>query len=227
MSLLSCKDIGYSYQDGTGIRTILDHVNFDFEAGKMYAILGVSGSGKTTFLSLISGLDTPMSGQIYYQDKDIQDMTLEKYRRDVVGMIFQNYNLIPYMNALQNVLVALGIGKDKDHDLNKKALHYLEQVGIDHEMSKRKITKLSGGEQQRVAIARALCKNATIILADEPTGNLDQKMADSIIALLKKLAHDENKCIIIVTHSERVAKESDVVLRLNTDIKGFEVDELS
>lgn len=223
MSVLSVKDVCYAYKDGNSERVILDSVSVDFECGKFYSILGVSGSGKTTFLSLISALDQPQKGEILYQGEDIRKIGLEKYRRNQIGIIFQSYNLIPYLNAYQNVLVAMGISENVNKQTMKEdAYRYLENVGIKREMSHRKVNQLSGGEQQRVAIARAMSTNVDILIADEPTGNLDQKTAVGIIEIFKKLAHEENKCVIVVTHSDMIAKESDIVLKLNTDIKGFE-----
>lgn len=223
MSILSVRNVSYSYPDGDRLRGILSHVNYNFEKGKFYTILGVSGSGKTTFLSLISGLDSPMDGAIYYNDEDIEKIGLEKYRRNDIGIVFQNYNLIPYLNGVQNVLVAMGISDNVDKKTMKEdAYAFLESVGIDKETAERKVTQLSGGEQQRVAIARALSTNVSIIMADEPTGNLDKQTSQTIVDIFKDLAHQHDKCIIVVTHSDMIANQSDIILKLNTDIKGFE-----
>ena len=224
MSLLSVRNISYSYQDGSSVRTILSNVSYNFEKGKFYTILGVSGSGKTTFLSLISGLDTPENGGIFYNDKNIEEIGLDNYRKNDIGIVFQNYNLIPYLNGVQNVLVAMGISDNVDKKTMKEdAYKFLESVNIDFETANRSVNKLSGGEQQRVAIARALSTKVSIIMADEPTGNLDKETGQTIVNIFKKLAHEEDKCIIVVTHSDIIANQSDVILRLNTDIKGFEV----
>lgn len=223
MSVLAVKNVNYSYQDGSGIRSILSNVSYEFEKGKFYSILGVSGSGKTTFLSLISGLDTPQNGAIYYEGENIETIGYEKYRRNDIGIVFQNYNLIPYLNGYQNVLVAMGISDNVDKNTMKEdAYKFLEKVGIDKETSMRKVNKLSGGEQQRVAIARALSTNVSILMADEPTGNLDKETGQKIVEIFKRLAHEEDKCVIVVTHSDMIAQQSDVVLQLNTDIKRFE-----
>ena len=223
MSILSVRNISYSYQDGTRIRNILNRVTYNFEKGKFYSILGVSGSGKTTFLSLISGLDSPMDGGIFYEGEDIEKIGLDKYRKNDIGIVFQNYNLIPYLNGYQNVLVAMGISDNVEKKtMHEDAYKFLESVGIDKETSLRSVNRLSGGEQQRVAIARALSTNVNIIMADEPTGNLDKETGQNIVDIFKKLAHEEDKCIIVVTHSDMIANQSDVILKLNTDIKGFE-----
>ena len=223
MSILSVRNVSYSYPDGNKMRGILSRVSYNFEKGKFYSILGVSGSGKTTFLSLISGLDSPMDGGIFYEGKNIEEIGLEKYRKNDIGIVFQNYNLIPYLNGYQNVLVAMGISDNVDKSTMKQdAFKYLESVGIDKETALRKVNQLSGGEQQRVAIARALSTDISILMADEPTGNLDKETAQTIIEIFKRLAHEEDKCIIVVTHSDMIANQSDIILKLNTDIKGFE-----
>lgn len=222
MSVLSVRSVSYSYQDGSHLRTILSRVSYNFEKGKFYSILGVSGSGKTTFLSLISGLDSPEEGGIFYEDKNIEEIGLEKYRKNMIGIVFQNYNLIPYLNGYQNVLVAMGISDNVNKKTMKEdAYQFLESVGIDKETSNRSVNQLSGGEQQRVAIARALSTDISILMADEPTGNLDKETGKTIVDIFKRLAHEENKCIIVVTHSDLIANQSDVVLKLDTDIKGF------
>ena len=222
MSILKTKDLYFTYPDGDSRRVILNQLNTSFEKGKFYTILGSSGCGKTTFLSVIGALDKPESGEVLYDGKNIEEIGLERYRRNHVGMVFQNYNLIPYMNGLQNVMVALGITENKiEQDKEKYALEVLASVGIDEIKARRKIKRLSGGEQQRVAIARTLATNADIILADEPTGNLDSKTSDTIVELFKELAHERNKCVIVVTHSIEVAKQSDIILRMNSYTQDF------
>lgn len=217
MSILEAKDLHFTYPDGEGRRIILNHVNYQFEQGKFYAILGESGSGKTTFLSLLAGLDKPESGEISYEGTSIQKIGFEKYRRNDIAIVFQSYNLIPYLSAVENVLVATS-ATDNELPKNRKeyALELLEMVGIDRSKTKRRVTKLSGGEQQRVAIARALSTNVNVILADEPTGNLDEAMGEVIVGEFAKLAHEKNKCVIIVTHSKEVAKQSDIQLTLDS-----------
>lgn len=222
MSILETKDLYFTYPDGDSRRVILNQLNTSFEKGKFYTILGSSGCGKTTFLSVIGALDKPESGEVLYDGKNIEEIGLERYRRNHVGMVFQNYNLIPYMNGFQNVMVALGITENKiEQDKEKYALEVLASVGIDEIKARRKIKRLSGGEQQRVAIARTLATNADIILADEPTGNLDSKTSDTIVELFKELAHERNKCVIVVTHSIEVAKQSDIILRMNSYTQDF------
>lgn len=224
MSILETKDLYFTYPDGEYRKVILNEVNVSFEKGKFYTILGASGSGKTTFLSLLAALDKPERGEILLNGETIESIGYEKYRRNNIGIVFQSYNLIPYMNALENVMVAMSItDNEMDKDMNSKALEILASVGIDGTKATRRINGLSGGEQQRVAIARAISTNVEVILADEPTGNLDAKTSETIIDLFKELAHNRNKCVIMVTHSEMIANRSDVILKLNTDTQDFEI----
>lgn len=219
MSVLKVENLRKEYQDGDDVRVILDNINYCFDKGKIYTIVGESGSGKTTFLSIIAGLDTPTNGTVYYHDNDILKMGLTKYRNDNMSIVFQSYNLINYLTALENVIIAMDIdnhsGKTKNKENSKEyAKKLLEKVGITGSKQTRFVNKLSGGEQQRVAIARALATSPDLILADEPTGNLDSKTGREIIKLLKDLATNENKCVIIVTHSSDVEKASDVKIKL-------------
>jgi len=219
MSLVKVQDINYYFQDGDQQRYILKDVNCEFEKGKFYTILGASGSGKTTFLSLLSALDKPKSGTILYNEKEIQEIGYEKFRRNHIGIVFQQYNLIPYMTALENVLVAMSITENTLPDKHKViALNLLEYMGIDYDKANRVVTKLSGGEQQRVAIARALSTDVELILADEPTGNVNEDMADELVNVFQKLAHEYGKCVVVVTHSTQIAEQSDVTYRLSRGV---------
>lgn len=210
MAILETKKMDYYYQDGDKRRFILKDTNVAFEKGAFYTILGQSGSGKTTFLSLISALDTPKSGQILFKDKDIKTMGYDKYRRDAISIIFQSYNLVPYLTAAENVMVAMSITDNKLPENQKEvAYNLLDYIGITKGKADRLVNQLSGGEQQRVAIARALSTNVDIILADEPTGNLDEEMEQEIVNIFKRLADEHNKCVIVVTHSNEIASQSD------------------
>ena len=176
----------------------------EFEKGKFYTILGVSGSGKTTLLSLLAGLDEPQSGKILYNNQDIREKGYENHRKNNVSLIFQNYNLIDYMTPLENLKI-----------VNPKAdKTILNELGLKDDEIKRNVLKLSGGQQQRVAIARTLVANSPVILADEPTGNLDSDTEEEIIEILKTSAHKHGKCVIVVTHSKDLANKSDVILEL-------------
>ncbi|MGT2667506.1 ABC transporter ATP-binding protein [Streptococcus rifensis] len=216
MAILETKNVNYFYQDGEQRRTILKETTAQFEKGVFYTILGQSGSGKTTFLSLISALEEPKGGQVLYRGRDIKELGYHQFRRDNVGIIFQQYNLIPYMTAVENVLVPMAITHNElPKDQKEVAYNLLDYIGLDKLKADRLINQLSGGEQQRVAIARALATNVDIILADEPTGNLDEEMEAEIVAIFKKLAHEHGKCVIVVTHANEIAKESDQILYLH------------
>ena len=206
---LEIENLSYSYQNGEKTQKVLDDINAKFEAGKIYAIVGESGSGKTTFLSLISALDKLQDGDIKYNGKSLKKITGQEFRLKYVNIVFQSYNLIKYMTAAENVEVAADFDNRKV-DVNK----YLKKVGINEVEGKRLVNKLSGGQQQRVAIARALASNSPIIMADEPTGNLDEDTEEKIIEIFKTLAHKDGKIVIIVTHSRQVAKKADKVLTL-------------
>ncbi|MFI3836172.1 ABC transporter ATP-binding protein [Streptococcus equinus] len=208
---LQTKNIGYWYTNNPDDYLFKD-VNLTFEKGKVYSILGQSGSGKTTFLSLLAGLDSPKTGQIYLDDTDINKSGLTNYRRNAVSTIFQAYNLMTYMTARQNVQTALEIS-NKSVD-NAKIEELFELVGIPREMIDKPVLKLSGGQQQRVAIVRALATGHDLIIADEPTGNLDEETTQDIVSIFKKIAHQQNKTVIIVTHETAVAKETDVIFEL-------------
>ncbi|GAE02453.1 ABC-transporter [Clostridium botulinum B str. Osaka05] len=220
-AVLEFKNVNYSYKDGGKELVILDSVDFNFEGGKFYTILGASGSGKTTALSLASALDSPKSGEILYEGKDIKKIGLTNYRNQYIGIVFQAYNLINYMTGIQNIITAMEITKNEISDKKQNAYELIEKVGLTREEGDRSVLNLSGGQQQRVAVARALSTNAKIILADEPTGNLDSKTSIDIIKLFQKLAHEDNKCIIMVTHSLEIASMSDVII--NLDNKKFRV----
>lgn len=220
MKILKTKNLKYYYEDGDSRRVIFDDVNIEFEKGIFYTIIGESGSGKTTLLSLLAGLDSPKDGSVLYNDEDISKLGLDKYRRNSISMVFQDYNLISYLNAYDNVYTAMDIS-DNTKKLDKKTISkaLLLKVGISESKMKRRINKLSGGERQRVAIARALATNTDIIIADEPTGNLDLETSDYIVKIFKELAKEYNKTIIMVTHNEDIAKVSDVIYKIDQKTK--------
>lgn len=211
--VLKLENVGYKYKDSKD-DYVFSNINFEFEKGKVYAIKGKSGAGKTTLLSLICGLDKKYDGNIYYQNKNLKKLDLDRYRNNDIGIVFQSYNLLVHMNAIENVVLSMDINGVKEKNKNKVALEYLKQVGLDSNQAKRRVLKLSGGEQQRVAIARSLSYNPNVIIADEPTGNLDLETENDILKIFKDLAKNENKCIIIVTHSKNVSDQCDVVYEL-------------
>lgn len=201
MGVLSLNKVNYSYRNG---KSILNDISMEFEKGKFYTILGVSGSGKTTLLSLLAGLDEPKNGEVLYNNENIKIKGYENHRKNNISLIFQNYNLIDYMTPLENLKI-----------VNPKAdKTILNKLGLTDEEINRNILQLSGGQQQRVAIARTLVADSPVILGDEPTGNLDSKTANEIIEILKTSAHEHGKCVIVVTHSDEVAKKSDAILML-------------
>lgn len=215
MSILKLENVGYRYKDAPKDVYVFKDINYEFKQGKMYAIKGKSGSGKTTLLSLITGLEKCTEGKVLYEDKDLKKMNLDRYRNTDIGIVFQSYNLLPRLTALENIILSMDISKVKVKNKKQKALELMESVGLSKEHSNRKILKLSGGEQQRIAIARSLSYNPKIIIADEPTGNLDKETEGEILKIFSKLAKEENKCIIIVTHSQNVCDEVDTIYELN------------
>jgi putative ABC transport system ATP-binding protein len=217
MSILKVENLEHHYVDGDKTRKILKGIDYSFEKGKLYTIAGPSGSGKTTFLSIAAGLDIQKSGKVMYNAKDIRDIGLTNYRKECASIVFQSYNLINYLTALENVVLAMEISGDIK-DKKKIAMEKLSEVGFDLDKMNRIVSKLSGGEQQRVAIARAISTNPELIFADEPTGNLDKNTESDIIEIFKKLASEQNKCIIVVTHSSELEAASDVNIKLKDGI---------
>ena len=209
--VLELQDLCYSYEKGG--KNVINSLNLTFEKGKIYAIVGKSGAGKTTLLSLLSGLAKPTSGKILFNGKDIAKVNKYNYRSKLVGVVFQSFNLLPYLSATENVMLSMDISGKKIKNKKEQAVKLLEKVNLEKEDLDRGILKLSGGQQQRVAIARALSYEPDIIFADEPTGNLDLDTQNDIMKILRTLA-DEGKCIIIVTHSPDVSRRSDVVYEL-------------
>lgn len=201
MSVLSFSNLSYSYDRK---RNVFSNISAEMELGKIYAILGASGCGKTTLLSLLGGLDTAARGKILFNGKDIMESGLENHRRNHVSFIFQSYNLIDYMTPVENVALTSKLPAEP----------VLEKMGLTKEEMKRNVLQLSGGQQQRVAIARALASEAPVILADEPTGNLDEDTAMSIMQILEESVRRMKKCAVIVTHSHEIVKRADVVFHL-------------
>ena len=202
MSILSMENVNYSYEKMN--KKVLRNVSVDFEEGTMYAIVGNSGEGKSTMLGILAGLDVPSSGKVKFNGEDITVKGYSYHRQKQISLVFQNYNLIDYMTPIENLRL---VNPTANEDI-------LLDLGLSKDEITRNVMKLSGGQQQRVAIGRALVSDAPVILADEPTGNLDEKTARDIIALLKKIAHEDNKCVVMVTHSKKLAEKADQVLTL-------------
>jgi len=216
MPQLVIDNISYSYRNAT--TQAVKNANCSFEPGKFYAIMGPSGSGKSTLLSMLAGLDLPTEGEVIFGDSKLREMDLDRYRRENVSMIFQAFQLFPLLTALENVCYPMELSGAETKDAKPKAAELLQHVGITDEKHKRYPSNLSGGEQQRVAIARSLASGAKIILADEPTGNLDVENGDAVIGILKRLAHEEGYCIIVVTHDFDIAKTADVMYRMTDGV---------
>lgn len=224
MSLLKLDNVSYKYDKE--LDNVLESIDYNFESGKIYAIIGKSGAGKTTLLSLLSGLAGPTQGKILLNDKDISSIDKYNLRSQYVGVVFQSFNLLPHLTALENVILSMDISGKKYADKKVNALEILKKVDLNEEEASRRVLKLSGGQQQRVAIARAISYNPDIILADEPTGNLDRDTQAEIMDIFRMLAN-EGKCVIIVTHSPVVADLSDIKYELLKSVKKKTNDKVS
>ncbi|MCL2014042.1 MAG: ABC transporter ATP-binding protein [Oscillospiraceae bacterium] len=222
-NVLSLKEVSYKYEGEK--KSVLKNISADFETGKIYTIVGKSGAGKSTLLSLISGLDVAGAGIISCKGEDIRNVNRDKYRAQNVGVVFQGYNMLTNLSALQNIILSMNISSSPEKDKKTYAYTLLGKMGIDRDTADRKVIKLSGGEQQRVGIARALSHNPPILIADEPTGNLDSETEGEILKIFETLAREENRCVIIVTHSRRVTSIADIVYGIKdgklTQIKGY------
>jgi len=216
MSTLTLQNVSYKYE-GTN-KTIFNDVNLKFETGKVYTIVGKSGAGKSTLLSLLSGLDVATGGRIDYDGENLAEINRNRYRARKAGIIFQSLNLLTNATAIDNIVLSMNISGVQEPDKKSKTYALLEKVGINKEKAHRKILKLSGGEQQRIGIARALAHDPELIIADEPTGNLDQDTEKNILKIFTQLAHNEGKCVIIVTHSKKVAAVADEIWGLDKGV---------
>ena len=212
--LLSIKNASYQYSDVAEGEYALRDVSYDFKQGKIYAIRGRSGTGKTTLLSLISGLERCTEGEIIFNGKNLGNIDLDYYRSHDIGIVFQSYNLLPFMTASENIILSMDASGIKGKNKKEEAIKLMQSVGLKESYADRKVLRLSGGEQQRVAIARSLSYNPKMIVADEPTGNLDKQTEEEIMKIFRDLAHKQNKCVIIVTHSQTVCDMVDKVYEL-------------
>jgi len=216
MASLRIEEVSYRYKNGD--RDVLKEVSCQFEKGKLTSIVGPSGSGKTTLLSIMAGLDCPATGSVLINGEDLADLDLDQYRRERISMIFQAFHLFPLLTAVENVCYPIEMSGVSKADATKRAKELLEAVHISEDKHKRYPSNLSGGEQQRVAIARALSTGAKVLLADEPTGNLDGANGEAVMEILRNLAHEGEYCVIIVTHNMDIADASDVVYRMSDGV---------
>ncbi|MCI9190871.1 MAG: ABC transporter ATP-binding protein [Lachnospiraceae bacterium] len=209
MCILKMENVCYRYPRAD--RYILKGINVEFEKGKIYGIIGKSGSGKTTILSLLSRMVTCTEGRILYQGNNLDNLNENEYRTKHIGVVFQGYNLIPGASSLENLLIAESIAGKRGKTSCEMAHRMLEEVGIDEKLMHKKVKYLSGGEQQRVAIARAVCNSPDILIADEPTSNLDSDTAEAVMELLCGLSRRQDTCVIIVSHSQSIVEKTDEV----------------
>ena len=216
MNALTLENVSYTYPGGTS--PVVKNATYGFEAGKLYAVVGPSGSGKSTLLSMLAGLDMPGSGDVILQEENLKSLDLDKYRREGVSIIFQAFCLLPLLTVRENVCLPMEMQGISEANARERAAEALVKVGIEESKHKRFPSALSGGEQQRVAIARSLCSGAPVLLADEPTGNLDGENTRVVMDILRRLAHEEGRCVIVVTHDPEVAEAADQVLRMKDGV---------
>ena len=216
MSKLRIENVSYRYKNGD--RDVLKNITCEFENGKVTAIVGPSGSGKTTFLSIMAGLDRPTEGAVLIDEDDLINLDLAQYRRERISMIFQAFHLFPLLTALENVCYPMELNGASRKEAEARGKELLEAVYISEDKHNRYPANLSGGEQQRVAIARALSSGARVLLADEPTGNLDVANGKAVMDILHKLAHDEDYCIVVVTHNLEIAESADIVFSMSDGV---------
>ena len=214
MEKIRVENVSYSYQNQYQKIEAVKEVSCSFEAGNMYAITGESGSGKSTFLSLLAGLDRPESGTILVEGENLLEMDRDAYRRKQISVVYQAFHLFPLLNAVENVMCPMELQGISRREARKQAEDCLREVGLGEKIFHQYPKMMSGGEQQRVAIARAMAAQGRILLADEPTGNLDSENEENIVELLKGLAHERDYLVIVVTHNPEVARQADVCLKM-------------
>jgi len=216
MAIIELQDVSYNYSSKFQRVDALKHVTCSFEEGKVYAIVGKSGSGKSTLLSLLAGLDLPSAGEVLYEGKPTSTMDLAKYRRECAAMIYQNFRLFPLLTVSENITFPMELRGFAGEKARQRARELVERVALPESVLDRFPGMLSGGEQQRVGIARALSMDTRLILADEPTGNLDDENGRNITDILISLAHDDGYCVVIATHDLGVLPDMDVVYQMKS-----------
>ena len=224
MEILRADNVSFSYVNRFQRVDAVKNVSCTFKTGKAYAIVGKSGSGKTTLLSMLGGLENPTEGEVLLKGKPLRMLDRDAYRRDSAAVIYQSLNLFPLLTAIENVMYPLKLRGVPTEEARERAKIALRSVDIKPEQFKRLPSRLSGGEQQRVAIARAIASNAELILADEPTGNLDITNGDQVVSILLRLAHEEDRCVIIVTHDLEIAAEADEILMMKDGVMEQETE---
>ena len=218
MSILELRGTGYTYRTQYQQVEALKGVSYSFETGKLHAIMGRSGSGKTTLLSLMAGLDLPTAGQVLFEGTPTSEMDLERYRREKAAVIYQNFRLFPLLTVAENVMYPMELQGMRPKQAKEKAAALVERAGLPSSVLNRFPTMLSGGEQQRVAIARALGMETRLLLADEPTGNLDVANGENVLAILEGLAHEEDYCVVVVTHDPAIGVRADALMELRDGV---------
>lgn len=216
-AILDFKDLSYTYKNRKKIVNVLSHVDYTFEKGKFYVIVGPARSGKTTLLALASAFESPTEGTVLFRGENIANIGANRYRSNNVGIVFQSNNLLSYMNAVQNLLFAMKITENPVKCDKSEALKLLQRVGVEGSKGSRNVNKLTSGDRQRVSIARAISTGAELILADEPTGSLDARSTKAIVEIFQSLAHEDGKCVIMVTHIRDFASQADVALQLQEE----------
>lgn len=214
MAILELKDVCFSYGDKKEEKQVLISINASFQQGKIYAVIGKSGSGKSTLISLMAGLATPTSGEVCFEGQSTGSLDLEEYRRTCAALIFQDFMLFPLLTVQENIMYPMELCKVGKEEAFLRSKLLAQKVFLPEELLHKYPERISGGEKQRVAIARALAMDRRLLLADEPTGNLDEENTKGVVELLKKLAHEENRCVIIVTHDLEVMEEADEVYHM-------------
>ena len=216
MNALTLENVSYTYPGGAA--PVVKNASYEFESGKLYAVVGPSGSGKSTLLSMLAGLDMPGEGDVLLKEENLKTLDLDQYRREGVSIIFQAFCLLPLLTVIENVCLPMEMQGIPVSAAKQQAAEALVKVGIEEGKHRRFPSALSGGEQQRVAIARSLCSGAPVLLADEPTGNLDGENTRIVMEILRRLAHEEGRCVIVVTHDPEVALAADLVLRMKDGV---------
>lgn len=211
MSILTVKEVTYTYTSKYQTVEAVSNVSCEFETGRMYAIVGHSGSGKSTLLSLLAGLDLPTQGEIYVEDKPMSTLDRDRYRRETASVVYQSFNLFPLLTALENVTYPMELRGISEKEARKTGKELIASVGLEDRICNQLPLMMSGGQQQRVAVARALATGGKILLADEPTGNLDTANGEIVVEILKKLAHEQGYTVIIITHDKGIADQADII----------------